>query len=80
MDSLQVLEGCDIELTYKKGVFKGSTNDRDCTNQWGKAAYTTTKVVIDPKKMISWDQGWNEEGKQVWGAEKGGYIFIKEDH
>jgi hypothetical protein len=29
--------------------------------------------------MVSWDQGWNGEGKQVWGATKGGYIFVKQN-
>jgi hypothetical protein len=27
--------------------------------------------------MISWDQGWNDQGVQVWGAEKGGYEFLR---
>jgi hypothetical protein len=27
--------------------------------------------------MISWDRGYNDAGEQVWGAEKGGYIFLK---
>jgi hypothetical protein len=27
--------------------------------------------------MVSWDRGYNDEGEQVWGAEKGGYRFVK---
>jgi hypothetical protein len=27
--------------------------------------------------MLSWDRGYNADGKQVWGAEKGGYRFVK---
>jgi hypothetical protein len=27
--------------------------------------------------MESWDQGWDAEGQQVWGATKGGYRFDK---
>jgi CpeT protein len=27
--------------------------------------------------LLSWDRGWDVNGKQVWGAEKGGYIFVK---
>jgi hypothetical protein len=28
--------------------------------------------------ILSWDRGWDKEDNQVWGAEKGGYEFIKE--
>ena len=28
-------------------------------------------------KLVSWDRGWNAEHEQVWGSEKGGYIFDK---
>jgi hypothetical protein len=27
--------------------------------------------------MVSWDRGFDKEGKQVWGAQKGGYRFVK---
>jgi hypothetical protein len=27
--------------------------------------------------MLSWDRGYNKDDKQVWGAEKGGYRFVK---
>jgi hypothetical protein len=35
-------------------------------------------VVIRKDRMISRDRGWNTDGQQVWGAEKGGYEFLKE--
>jgi hypothetical protein len=35
-------------------------------------------VTIWPDRLISWDRGWNDKGQQVWGAEKGGYIFVKQ--
>ncbi len=39
--------------------------------------YTTSEVVLSSDRMVSWDRGWDAEGKQAWGAEKGGYVFIK---
>jgi hypothetical protein len=27
--------------------------------------------------MVSGDQGWNDQGVQVWGAEKGGYEYLR---
>jgi CpeT protein len=35
-------------------------------------------VEIFADRLASWDRGWNKEDKQVWGAEKGGYVFIKQ--
>jgi CpeT protein len=76
-DSLETLEGCDITLVRRGRDYVGSTNDRDCPNKRGEATYATSEVTLRPDRMISWDRGWNDAGVQVWGAEKGGYIFIK---
>jgi len=77
MDSLEALPGCAITLTYKDGAFVGSTDGRKCSNAWGKATYATSEVTISPGLMVSWDRGYNDAGEQVWGAEKGGYRFVK---
>jgi hypothetical protein len=79
-DSLILKDGCEVKLTMdqEKMTFAGSTGDRTCPSDRSGAAWTTSKVTIDETKMISWDQGWNAEGKQVWGAVKGGYIFLKQ--
>ncbi len=76
-DSLETLEGCDITLVRRGRDYVGSTNGRDCPNKRGEATYATSEVTLRPDRMISWDRGWNNAGVQVWGAEKGGYIFIK---
>jgi hypothetical protein len=78
-DSLKVLEGCEVILHYnEKGQqFEGATGDRTCPSTRSGATYTTSKVVIGPRGMVSWDQGWNDAGLQVWGATKGGYDFLK---
>jgi len=34
-------------------------------------------VTLSVKGMVSRDQGWNNQGVQVWGAEKGGYEFLR---
>lgn len=74
---LRLLKGCTIFLAYKNGVFKGSTKKNECLNKWGKATYATSIVTVTSKLMVSWDRGWNKQGKQVWGARKGGYRFVK---
>ncbi len=76
-DSLGLLEGCTIRLQRRGNVYVGGTHGRDCPNQRGKAAYATSEVSLSSNRMVSWDRGYNDAGEQVWGAEKGGYIFLK---
>ena len=76
-DSLNLLEGCSISLILREGVFSGSTKAGACLNSWGEATYATSEVTITPDMLYSWDRGWNDSHKQVWGAEKGGYEFVK---
>jgi len=75
-DSLIARPGCEI-LLRKVGskVFSGSTVEDSCTNDWGGAAYATSEVMITENEIYSWDRGYDAEGKQVWGPERGGYVF-----
>jgi CpeT protein len=78
-DSLVDRQGCAIFLHPRgKGVFSGSTPGKECLSTLRGAAYATSEVTVYPDRLISWDRGWNTEDQQVWGAEKGGYIFVKE--
>ena len=36
----------------------------------------TSEVVVSPGRIESWDRGFDAEGAQVWGAEKGAYVFL----
>jgi hypothetical protein len=78
-DSLKVLEGCEVRLSFnsKLNQFEGATADLTCPSTRSGATHTTSKVVITANGMNSWDQGWNDDGAQVWGATKGGYEFLK---
>lgn len=76
-DSLTLLSGCDLLLHFNGKTFTGKTGDTSCTDSWGEATYVTSKVTVSTTQMQRWDQGWNKAGEQVWGAEKGPYIFDK---
>ena len=77
IDSVRSLEGCTLMLHFRHGNFIGTTDGRACLNSRGKAVYATSQVAIMPGRMVSWDRGYDAEDKQVWGAEKGGYVFVK---
>ena len=70
--------GCAVYLEkISASEFKGSTHESDCESSLRGASYATSIVHILENKIISWDQGFDADGNQVWGAVKGGYIFDK---
>jgi hypothetical protein len=79
LGSLELIPGCALTMRSLKNHFEGNTNERDCTNAWGDASYATSEVKVYRDRLISWDRGWNDQGEQVWGAENGGYIFLKKE-
>lgn len=77
-DSLRERPGCSIFLK-KTGPahFIGTTPGKECLSVRKGAAYATAEVEITSDYFKSWDRGFDADGKQVWGSEKGGYIFKK---
>ena len=77
-DSLTFKKGCKVVLYLNDyGFFEGGTVDSNCTSDLRGAGYATSEVTIYNDKIISWDRGFDKNGNQVWGATKGGYIFLK---
>lgn len=77
-DSLTQKPGCSVFLRRTgKRQFIGGTRGTNCASDIKGAAYATSEVTITPKMLLSWDRGFDAEGKQVWGAEKGGYMFLR---
>lgn len=78
LSEVELKQGCEVILK-KTGQkqYEGATGDKTCPSELRGAAYANSKVTITEGKLVSWDQGFDHSGKQVWGAEKGGYIFEK---
>jgi len=77
--SLSQKSGCEVLLVPGGGnTFAGSTLGRGCPSERGGATFTTSEVTITSTGLESWDRGFDAGGKQVWGAEKGGYLFLRE--
>lgn len=77
-DKIELKEGCSVVLTQRQGVYEGGTVSDHCPSDLRGAKYATTKILLKPGELYSWDQGFDANGKQVWGATKGGYVFVKE--
>lgn len=78
INDIELKAGCEVVLKKQKdGTFSGATDERTCPSELRGAKYATSRVTVFPDKILSWDQGFDEAGKQVWGAVKGGYEFLK---
>lgn len=75
---IELKPGCEIILKKQPdGTFTGQTVEKTCPSELRGASYATSKVTVTSTQILSWDQGFDKDGKQVWGAVKGGYIFDK---
>ncbi|MEO0482602.1 MAG: chromophore lyase CpcT/CpeT [Planctomycetota bacterium] len=74
-------EGCAVELAYleEDDLFTGSTVGTGCVSTLNGAAYATSVVTLRDGELTSWDRGFDAQGDQVWGAEDGAYVFIREN-
>jgi len=77
-DDLLPREGCEVLLREAgETAFMGSTLGRHCISTLRGASFATSEVVVLSDVLISWDRGFEGAGEQVWGAEKGPYLFKK---
>lgn len=77
-DSLIERPGCSLFLKKTEvGTFTGGTRERECLSNHRGASYAVSTATIEQNQMITWDQGFDQEEKQVWGSEHGGYVFRK---
>lgn len=77
-DSLINKVGC--ELYFQKnaqGDFNGISNGKLCGSGDKNAAYQTQEIKVFENKMLSWQRGWDENGRQVWGPITAGCQFDK---
>ena len=76
--NLDLKDGCAVYLTLdKNGNYAGATREKGCESTLRGAAYATSEVTVTPKGIKSWDRGFDKSGKQMWGAVKSGYDFVK---
>lgn len=77
-DSITKKDGCAVYLNLlENGVFQGSTDSASCLSTLRGASFANSIVTVDREGITSWDQGFDSVGVQVWGAEKGGYEFLR---
>jgi hypothetical protein len=66
---------CSVLLRKVGKDYVGETPAGGCPSTHMGSSYMTSKAVLREDGMDSWDQGFDGQGKQVWGARKGPYEF-----
>ncbi len=73
---LVLREGCAVFLRWNgRDAFTGDTIGRGCGSELRGASYATSEVEVTADGIVSWDRGFAADDRQVWGAEKGPYVF-----
>lgn len=78
-DSIAIKEGCDVILAWNDEYFTGATDSATCLSAMRGASYAMSQVDVMRDRVVSWDQGFDSLGVHVWGAEKGGYVFLRNE-
>jgi len=78
-ESLELREGCAVHLTRADGGWTGATLPNACLSSHMGAAYATSEVTVTREALTSWDRGYDAGGRQVWGATKGPYVFLRRE-
>lgn len=70
--------GCSLFLVKNPDQsYSGFTRGKECVSSHRGAAYAVSIAFINRLEMVTWERGFNNDGKQVWGSEHGGYVFKK---
>lgn len=77
-EKLQRREGCDVFIDSEGLAFTGSTVAGHCASKLRGSSYASSHVHITSDTLKSWDRGYNSNNEQVWGAEKGAYVFVRQ--
>lgn len=78
-DVATLKDGCHVDLQWDGTGFSGQTEESSCSSDMNGASYATSIVETTPNQITSWDQGWDAQGNQVWGAVAGAYVFDRKE-
>ena len=68
--------GCSVALVEgREGDFNGGTHGRECPGDTPGVAYVTSDWTVGKETLQVWDRAFDTEGRQVWGATRGPYVF-----
>jgi len=72
-----LLAHCTLTLKQKGRKFVGNTPPEGCASNYRGAAFVHNRVILTRKGMKTFDQGFDADGKRVWGSDGTPYTFKK---
>lgn len=82
-EQLTLEAGCDLVWTrIGPELYSGVAGiGGSCSTTWRGAAYTVSQVLMTPTTITSLDQGFDAQGRHVWGPPPGtvGHVFRKRE-
>ncbi len=60
------------------GTFSGVPEYGSCSSVLQGATHAASRMTVSSERITSWDQGFDDSGKQVWGVTSGPYVFEHE--
>jgi hypothetical protein len=67
--------GCAVRLKRAVEGWHGGTEGTNCPSALSGARYAESDVRLYAGRMETWDRGFDVNDLQVWGSEKGPYVF-----
>ena len=71
-------DGCSVTLRREGEAWAGGTRPGACESSLRGAATAQSQVWLRADEIRTLDQGFDAQGKQVWGSTAGAYVFTKE--
>ncbi|HSN55722.1 MAG TPA: chromophore lyase CpcT/CpeT [Candidatus Sulfomarinibacteraceae bacterium] len=67
--------GCSILARRRGDVVEGSTIGTLCPSRLRGASWASSEIAVTADGLVSWDRGFADDGRQVWGPVDGGLVF-----
>lgn len=68
---------CAVYLQRKKRFWVGETPKKGCPSEFRGAAFVRNKIILSPEGMKTYDQGFDANGKLIWGSDGKPYEFVR---
>jgi hypothetical protein len=70
--------GCEVRWTWApgSGSWRGSIGST-CPSTLSGASYMTSSIEVTRRELSSWDRGYDDRGRQVWGSTVGPAVFTR---
>lgn len=74
-DDFRRRRGCRVWLSRDGLNYGGGTRGRDCMSSYRDAVRIRIELVVRENETVEWLQGFDAEGRLLWGGDAGARVF-----